>query len=314
MLPKERINIGVSSCLLGETVRYDGGHKRNRYITDSLSDYFNYVSFCPEVAIGLGVPRPVIRLIKDGDQVRAVMPDDNNRDLTDDLYSYGKNIGGNIEHLSGYIFKSKSPSCGMERVKVYGKKGIPGETDTGIYANAIMQTQPLLPVEEEGRLNDPGLRDNFIERVLAYHRWQIMMKSGLTPASFIRYHSEHKFLIMAHNQEAGRKLGRLTANLKTNLPDIAATYINLFMQTLKKPTTKKNQVNVLQHMMGYLRKVIDKTDKQELMDSIDAYRDSEVPIIVPLTLIRHHLNKNPGLFIEKQKFLEQRPAILNTRR
>ena len=159
---QKKIVIGISSCLLGERVRYDGNHKHDRFITEVLSNYFNFMAFCPEVAIGLGVPRPTIRLERLNNKNRAILQTGHKSDITDDLHEYGCHIAKTQTTISGYILKSKSPSCGMERVKVHDENNVPSTTTSGIYANALMSTQPLLPIEEEGRLNDPDLRDNFI--------------------------------------------------------------------------------------------------------------------------------------------------------
>lgn len=311
---EEKITIGISSCLLGEAVRYNGGHKHDRYITGTLSEYFDFRPFCPEVAIGLGIPRPTIRLEKQSNTTRAVMPDADKRDVTDALNQYGLEIGQSQITISGYIFKSKSPSCGMERVKIYNDKGNQVALGTGIYADAIIRSQPLLPVEEEGRLHDADLRDNFLERVMVYHRWQSLYPKSMTPSGLINFHTEHKFLLMAHDQNVMRSLGRRIANLKDNPDHIATEYIQQFMQALKKPATRKNQTNVLQHIAGFFKDKLDKADRLELADTIEGYRHNDLPIIVPLTLIRHHLRKNPGIYIENQRFLEERPAALDTRR
>lgn len=310
----DKIPIGISSCLLGEPVRYNGGHKRDRYITDTLSRYFHFLPFCPEVAIGLGVPRPTIRLEGNEDSPRAVITDENKKDVTSQLDAYGRGIGEKHTSISGYILKARSPSCGMERVKIYDKNSIPSAKGSGIYANALMRTQPLLPVEEEGRLNDPALRDNFIERVFIYYRWQRMVKNGLTINALIQFHTEHKYLILAYNQNTMRELGRLVAHAKQNMKESADTYINEIMKVTKKPVRRNNQVNALQHISGFFKDRLDQDDRRELKNAIEDYRREEVPIIVPLTLIRHHIRKNPSDFLDDQVFLENRPSALDTRR
>ncbi len=311
----DKIRIGVSSCLLGEEVRFNGGHKRSRYITDILAEYFDYVPLCPELAIGLGVPRPPIRLVGKIDSPRAVCPDDDSIDATDDLDRYGRDIGTSHTFISGFILKSKSPSCGMERVKVYDHNGVPSPNGRGIFAKALMETQPLLPCEEEGRLNDPGLRSSFLERVFAFHRWQEIVASGLTPRDLVELHSEYKFLLMAHDQEAMRRLGRLVAEAGSgDLEAIGNQYISGMMKALAKPAKRTAQVNVLQHMAGYLSSGLDAGDRAELDETIHAYRTEELPIIAPLTLLRHHLRRLPQDYLERQKYLESRPAPLDPRR
>ena len=309
-----RIRIGVSSCLLGEPVRYDGGHKRDQRLTEELSEYFEYVPFCPEVAIGLGIPRATIRLQTSAAGVRALQPGSEERDVTAELAAYARQVAGSAAGISGYIFKSRSPSCGMERVKVYDHNGLPSGSAPGIYAAALRESLPLLPMEEEGRLNDPDLRDNFIERVLVYRSWQNMEQSGITAAALIAFHSENKFLVMAHSQTAMRELGRLVANLKGRIDQTARIYLERLMPALSKPASRSNQTNVLQHVAGFFSKVLDAGDRRELADAIDLYRREQLPIIVPLTLIRHHVRRYPQPYLAGQRWLEQRTPALDTRR
>jgi uncharacterized protein YbgA (DUF1722 family)/uncharacterized protein YbbK (DUF523 family) len=298
-----RIRIGVSSCLLGEPVRYNGGHKRDRYVDEVLSDYFEYLPYCPEVAIGLGVPRATIQLRAGAEGPRAIQPDAGGRDVTGDLARYGQRVAAAGSSLSGYIFKARSPSCGPARVKVYDRNGSPSGSAPGIYAAAIRKELPLMPVEDEGRLNDPELRDNFIERVFVYHRWQQMLARGITAAALIRFHTEHKFLLLAHSQAALRELGKLTSNLATELPEIVERYATRLMGALSRPARRGEQVNALQHVAGYFRNRIDAGDRRELTLAIDGYRDGRVPIIVALTLIRHHLRRHGNPYLEEQHFL-----------
>ncbi|HEY7840427.1 MAG TPA: DUF523 and DUF1722 domain-containing protein [Gammaproteobacteria bacterium] len=302
-MASRRIRIGISSCLLGEPVRYNGGHKRDRYITDVLSEHFEFLPYCPEVAIGLGVPRATIRLRGGATGPRAIQPDAGERDVTNELARYGRRVAAAEPSLSGYIFKARSPSCGPARVRVYDRNGSPSGSAAGIYAAAIREELPLMPVEDEGRLNDPDLRDNFIERVFVYDRWQRMLARGITPAALVRFHSEHKFLVLAHNQTALRELGRLTANLATGLPAIAERYGARLMDALSRPARRGDQVNALQHVAGFFRGRIDTDDRRELAVAIDGYRDGRVPIIVALTLIRHHLRRHGSPWLKGQHFL-----------
>ena len=206
------IRIGISSCLLGQEVRYDGGHKRNAYILNSLGDYFEFVPFCPEMAIGLGAPRPPMRLVKREDGVHAVGTQDPTMDNTEALRDYAFEVSGHSGDITGYILKKDSPSCGMERVRVFDKNNVPARTGSGIYAATLMECLPNMPFEEEGRLMDPVLRENFIERVFVYYRWQQMLHEGLTPAALIDFHSRHKFNLLAHDEPAYRRLGQLVAD------------------------------------------------------------------------------------------------------
>lgn len=243
-----RPRVGISSCLLGERVRYDGGHKRDRFIAEVLSRHFEFVPYCPEVAIGLGVPRPTIQLRRSTGGIRAIVSDAVQRDVTAALADYGHRIGRfEADNISGYIFKSRSPSCGMARVKVYGHDDVPIAEDSGIYARAIMETQPLLPVEEEGRLNDTGLRESFIERVFVYHRWQSLQASGLSTARLIGFHAEHEPALEAHDQKAARALGLRLAEADIDIEIVAADYIHQVMSVLSKPAEHDMQADVLQH-------------------------------------------------------------------
>ncbi|MEN8763260.1 MAG: DUF523 and DUF1722 domain-containing protein [Thiogranum sp.] len=308
------IRVATSSCLLGEEVRYDGGHKYNGYLTRTLARHFELIPFCPEVAIGLGVPRPPVRLVKNGGQVRVLGVDDPALDVTDDLLEYGRFVAFRLNSVSGYIFKRGSPSCGMERVKIYSDKGVPVDSGAGIYAQAIMQELPLLPTEEEGRLMDPVLRENFIERVFVYHRWQSLYRSELTPAKLIEFHTDHKFSILAHDESAYRQLGQIVADAgSADLLQLAEQYAVLLMVAMKKRATPKLHSNVLMHIMGFLKDKIDSGDKAELLDIVEKYRHGKIPLIVPVTLLKHHLRRHPDPYIQRQVYLNPHPQELMLR-
>jgi uncharacterized protein YbgA (DUF1722 family)/uncharacterized protein YbbK (DUF523 family) len=305
-LPR-RIRLGVSSCLLGQRVRYDGNHKHDRWISDTLGVHFEFVPVCPEVAIGLGVPRPPIRLVGDPDAPRAVGRDDPALDVTAKLAAYGKRMGRELDDLSGYIFKARSPSCGMERVKVYGSAG-GGKSGRGLYAAAFMAEQPLLPVEEEGRLGDPGLRENFLERVYAYRRWQELAAAGITAARLVEFHTVHKLVLMAHGPEHYRALGRLVARAgRGTARALAGEYIHGFMEALRHRATPARHANVLMHLMGYLKKQLTRDDKTELLELIHAFRQGKLPLAVPVTLLRHHFRHHPNAYVANQIYLQ--PAV-----
>lgn len=309
-----RIRIGVSSCLLGQEVRYDGGHKHSGYITQTLARHFEFVPFCPEVAIGLGIPRPPIRLVQTPSGVRARGVDQPDRDVTDALVAYGGHVAAEIGGFSGYLFKKGSPSCGMERVKIYTEQGMPATTGAGLYANAIMTAYPLLPVEEEGRLMDPVLRENFIERVFVHHRWQVLQASGLTAQKLVDFHTEHKFSVLAHHEETYRAMGRLVAEAgRRDLDELAAEYFHALMTALKHRATRRRHTNVLMHVMGYLKKHLDSGDKAELLELIERYRNGLVPLIVPITLLKHHLRRFPDPYINRQVYLNPHPDELMLR-
>lgn len=310
----EKIQVGISSCLLGQEVRFDGGHKRDSYITGTLSDYFNFVPFCPEAAVGLGIPRQPIRLVRRGEEVRAVGVKTPELDPTDDLAAFATRTVKQLCYISGYILKNASPSCGMERVKVYNEKGMPERIGVGIYAKVLMEKLPLLPVEEEGRLGDAVLRENFIERVFVYHRWQQMVNDGLTAGKLVEFHSDHKYLILAHDQEAYRQLGRLVADAgKSDIEMLAAEYVATLMPALKRPATPRQQVNVLQHLLGFLKEHLDRSDREEMVETIGQYRQGLLPLIVPITLIRHHFRRNPDSYVLRQYYLSPHPKELMLR-
>ena len=310
----DTIPIGISACLMGEPVRHNGSHKRDAYINGTLAQYFNFHLLCPEVAIGMGTPRPAIRLIASNRGIRAVGSRDSSLDVTDKLTSYSHSTFEEIKGLSGYILKRASPSCGMERVKVYNQKNMPDPVGSGIFAAEIMKQFPLLPIEEEGRLGDPNLRENFIQRVFIYHRWRIEFYGSLTIQKLTEFHARHKLIFMSHDQNQSRELGKIAALAnKENLQSIADEYISLAMQTLKKVATRKNHVNVLQHIQGYLKRQLDADDKKELVEVIQRYHQGDVPLIVPLTLFLHHFRKSPNEYIEQSWYINPYPAELKLR-
>jgi uncharacterized protein YbgA (DUF1722 family)/uncharacterized protein YbbK (DUF523 family) len=304
----KKIPIGISSCLLGEQVRFDGGHQRDAYIVGTLSEYFDFHPFCPEVAIGLGIPRPTIQLVKVGNAIRCVGVKDPELDVTDRLRDVADQQKDSHAGLCGYILKKDSPSCGMGRVKVYvGDQ--PHQNGSGIYAQEMMRNNPLLPVEDEGRLGDPGLRENFIQRVYVFYRWKQLLAEGLSAKSLTRFHARHKLIIMSHADY--REMGQLLAGLtKDNLLPVAGSYILQLMNILKTVVSRSNHVNVLQHIQCYLKKELSEDDKAELCKIIERYRDGEIPLIVPLTLLKHHFRKSPDPYIEESYYLSPYPQEL----
>lgn len=315
--PADRIRVGVSSCLLGQKVRYDGQHKLDRFVASDLGAWFDFVPICPEMGIGLGTPRPPIRLVHIGEDVRARGVDDSTLDVTDRLAAYFDDVADQVAGVSAYILKRASPSCGMERVKVYSEKGHPGRAGTGIFAGAMMARFPNLPVEEEGRLNDPVLRENFIERVFVYRRWQAF-RSAPTPKGLIDFHARHKLQIMAHNQAAYRRLGQRVATAGTEaragrMEALLDEYEGGLMATLKRRATRRTHTNVLMHLMGYLKKQLDTADKQELLEVFGRYRHGTLPLIVPMTLLKHHFRRHPDPYVQGQHYLDPHPAELMLR-
>jgi uncharacterized protein YbgA (DUF1722 family)/uncharacterized protein YbbK (DUF523 family) len=309
-----KITLGISSCLLGNPVRHDGSHKKNQYVMESLSSWFEFRAVCPEAAIGLGVPRPAMRLVKTAEGIRMVVSKSPENDLTDRLIAWSENAVDNMHDLSGYILKSQSPSCGMERVRIFDHNGVPKKEAAGLFASTLMQAMPWLPVEEEGRLNDPALRENFIQRVYIYHRWQQMIARGISVASLMEFHQRHKLQLLAHNEAMYRQLGRHIAGVnRTNLEAVAQHYLQNMMHCMSQRATRKRHTNVLMHVMGYLKHKLTGQDKQELLDALEQYRTGLLPIVVPLTLLKHHLRVYPDPYIGNQHYLSPYPEALMLR-
>ena len=309
-----KIKVGISACLLGQEVRFDGGHKRSSFCERDLGAHFEYHPVCPEMAIGLGAPRAAIRLVKRHGEVRAEASN-GSFDVTDKLIAFSEQKASQLDFLSGYILCAKSPSCGMERVRIYGannegsaKEGI------GLFAKALMEANPLLPVEEDGRLCDPILRENFVLRVFAYHDWQQLCARGITAAALIRFHSRYKYLVLSHATTHYRTLGKLLGNLgKANLQEVADSYIKGLMAALTLRANRRSHTNVLMHLQGYFKRVLTPAQKQELADTIDKYRTGIFPLLVPLTLIRHYLREYPNAYLSEQVYLNPHPDTLTLR-
>ena len=309
-----RIPVGVSSCLLGEEVRYDGGHKLDRYVTGVLGRWFEYVPFCPEALAGLGVPRPPIRLAGDPAAPRAVRVDDASVDVTIELEATSRRIVPELERVRGYVFKRASPSCGMERVKVHQAPGKSPRMGRGIFARTVMEAYPLLPCEEEGRLNDASLRESFVERVFALDRWRRAMAEGFTAARLVGFHTRHKLLLLSHSEVHYRAAGRLVADAGRREPaQVAGEYLRTFMEGMQRQATRRRHTNVLQHLAGYLKRRIDSGDRQALADLIDEYRTGAVPLVVPIRFLRHHFRHAPDRYAEMQHYLEPCPDALALR-
>ncbi|MBQ56270.1 MULTISPECIES: DUF523 and DUF1722 domain-containing protein [Pseudomonas] len=307
--------IGISACLLGSEVRYNGGHKESRLCSRTLTEYFDFIGICPEVAIGLGIPREPIRLVGDPDAPRAVGTVDREFDVTAKLADYGSRMAGELTDISGYIFMQQSPSCGVNRVKVYQDNGRPSEPKgQGIFAREFCKRHPNLPVEEDGRLNDPVLRENFLTRVFAYAQWQQLCKDGLSRHRLIEFHSRYKYLLMATNPLQYKALGRLLGNMaKQELEPLAEHYFSELMRALKTCATRRTHSNVLQHLSGYLKQSLSSEEKQEMQQLIGQYRQGIVPLVVPLTLLKHHLRQHPDRYIAQQVYLQPHPENLSLR-
>jgi uncharacterized protein YbgA (DUF1722 family)/uncharacterized protein YbbK (DUF523 family) len=310
----DRLRLGVSSCLLGEQVRFDGGHKHDRFLTDVLGRYVEWVPVCPELEVGMGVPREAVRLEGDVDAPRMV----GTRTGTDHTSAMRRFASARVRQLSrldlhGYVLKKGSPSCGMERVRVYGGGGAPARRGRGLFADAFLRAFPLLPVEEEGRLHDPALRESFIERVFAYRRWRALAAAPGRGA-LVAFHTAHKFQLLAHSPAHYRAIGRLVAGQTAQrTPALVAAYGVAFMEALAVHATTAKHVNVLQHLAGFCREHLDAGDRRELAGVIDDYRRLLVPLVVPLTLLRHHIERHRIAYVQGQTYLSPHPKELMLR-
>lgn len=315
MTRKNKINIGISTCLLGEKVRFDGGHKRNRFITDVLSDHFAWVPVCPEVEVGMSTPRESLRLVEDGQRVRMVAPK-SGEDWTTRMEAYSqKRVQSLKDHqLRGYILKKDSPSCGMERVRLYNQHNMAERKGVGLYAKSLMEAYPNLPVEEEGRLQDPRLRENFITRVFAYDRWCNLRAQNPQPKDLVNFHTAHKMLLLAHSEPIYRDMGPLVAQAGSmEFESLLDQYEQKLMSALKTVASPKRHANVLYHLAGYLKEHLTQSEKQELLNAIEEYRLNWVPLITPLTLMQHHFRKLKHTWVDNQVYLNPFPRSLALR-
>jgi uncharacterized protein YbgA (DUF1722 family)/uncharacterized protein YbbK (DUF523 family) len=311
----QKIPIVISACLLGEEVRYNGGHKLSRLCANKLSDYFDYRSICPEVGIGMGIPRKPIRLLGNADSPRAVGVEDASVDVTDQLQAFARETLPTIQDICGYIFIKGSPSCGLFNVKVYRRDNpTPLNEGRGIYARAITDANPMLPVEEAGRLTDPVLRENVIARVFAYSRWQKLKAQDLTAAAIIEFHAAYKYSLMAHAPQTYSELGRMLADAGRHEPEeLGERYFSALMTALSSKANRKSNTNVLMHLQGYLKKNLQQQEKAKLAEVIEQYRKGIVPLVVPVTLLQHHFNNHPNEYISKQAFFDPYPPELSLR-
>ena len=309
------IRVGVSSCLLGEAVRYDGGHKRDHFLTDLLGRYVEWVPVCPELESGLGVPRPAMRLEREGRAVR-LREIGSGRDHTARMQRFAARHLRALRplELCGYVLKKNSPSCGMARVKVYAGGSMPRRDGRGLFAAALMQAWPSLPVEEEGRLQDPELRENFIERVFAYQRLRELFRGRWSVGRLVAFHTAHKLQLTAHSQPAYAELGRLVAAAKQQARAVLRRrYTGAFMAALARIATRSRNASVLQHVAGHLKQHLDSAARGELAELIHDYRRGLVPLVVPITLLRHHARTHAVDYLQGQTFLEPHPRELMLR-
>jgi uncharacterized protein YbgA (DUF1722 family)/uncharacterized protein YbbK (DUF523 family) len=319
-MPRARLRLGVSSCLVGRKVRYDGQHKRDAFLVDVLGAFVEWVPVCPELEVGMGVPREPIRLVGTAAAPRLVA-ERSGADHTDAMLRFAAARVRELEALGldGYVTKKDSPSCGMERVRVHGGRGGPPRRDgVGMFARVLLERLPLLPVEEEGRLNDPALRESFVERIFAYARWKGALAAGMRRGDLVRFHAAHKLALMAHSPAAYRALGAIVGALgKGAIGPAVEAYGRRFMEALKVPATRGRHANALQHAAGYFKRLLDAPDRAELAEAIADYGRGHVPLVVPLTLVRHHVRRHAGAhgidWLAVQTYLDPDPKELMLR-
>ncbi|GAB2936022.1 YbgA family protein [Hafnia psychrotolerans] len=312
----EHIPVGISACLLGENVRFDGGHKRLAFAVEQLAPYVRFEAICPEMAIGLPTPRPALRLVRLDDGVAMRFSNDESIDITEKMQGYAEQRIEPLGHLCGYILCAKSPSCGMERVRVYSANGKDGKkVGVGIYAAALMKRFPWLPVEEDGRLNDPVLRENFVERVFALYELNQLRASGLTRGKLMDFHSRYKLSLLSHSQPQYRELGRFVASMAewSSLEDYFIEYRQRLMDLLQHKATRRNHTNVLMHVQGYFRSQLNAHQRQELTQLIDRYRQGVQPLLAPITLLKHYMSEYPDEYLAGQRYFEPYPEALRLR-
>jgi uncharacterized protein YbgA (DUF1722 family)/uncharacterized protein YbbK (DUF523 family) len=314
-MSKDRIRLGVSTCLLGERVRYDGGHKRSRFLTDVLADYVEFVPVCPEVECGFPIPRESFRLFGDPESPRFITSR-TKQDFTERMTKWARKrvVELEKENLCGFVLKSDSPSSGMQRIRVYNEKGGVVRTGVGMFARQLLSHFPLMPIEEDGRLNDDGIRENFIERIFAYKRWQDLLASSKSRGGLVRFQTEHKLLILSHSRRHSDEMGRLVAHAKEIPPsELYRQYESLLLEALKVRATVRKHCNVLQHILGYFKKVLTADEKQEVLEIIEQYRKELVPLIVPITLLNHFVRKYDQPYLKQQCYLHPHPSELKLR-
>jgi len=313
-MTETRISLLVSGCLTGRSIRFDGGHKHNRYLMEVLGRHFELVSVCPEISAGLGVPREPIRLVSLVGDLRVRGTRDAALDVTDRIDRACEICLGHASRVAGAVLKRGSPTCGMERVKIYTLSGMPASIGSGIFARKLRESMPHLPVEEEGRLQDPLLRENFFTRVYVLHRWRTMLDGGVTPSQLVDFHTRHKMVLLAHSQALYRQAGPLVAEAgKAAIDDLAQRYFSLLMQALEHRASRRQHTNVLQHLLGHLRGQVDPGDRAQLRAAVDDYRRGLVPLVVPITLLKHYFRRQPDSYISRQYYLDPYPAELMLR-
>jgi uncharacterized protein YbgA (DUF1722 family)/uncharacterized protein YbbK (DUF523 family) len=309
------VKVGLSACLAGQEVRYNGGHKQSSLCLKTLSQFFKFYTFCPEVSAGFGTPRPTMRLIGQPQQPTLAFSDDDGSDLTQQLVDGFQNQLSQVDDYDGYILIKNSPSCGLERVKVYQQNGHPhNDPGRGLYAAALREKYPLLPMEEEGRLHDAHLRENFILRVYAHYNFRHEVLAKPTPHNLLQFHSRYKYVLMAQSQTAYKQLGKMLSNLAdVDLTRVLDAYFASFMKALAKPATRANHVNTMMHILGYLKKDVPSQARQKIVETIEHYRSGYVPLVTPLTLLSHYIEQTGSDYIRAQRYLAPYPEVLGLR-
>lgn len=312
---EDRIRLGISACLLGQNVRYNGGHKLDPFLRDTLGRYVEYVPVCPEVEAGFGVPRETMRLEGNVDAPRLVKTR-SRTDHTEQMRKWAEKRVKELEKedLCGYIFKKDSPSSGLMRVKVYNEKGMPEKKGVGLFARAFVEHFPLVPVEEEGRLHDPRLRENFIEQVFTLKRWRDTLSKNPGIAGIVDFHSRNKLLLMAHSPAHARSMGKLAAGAAyMDREALRRKYEEQLIGALRLAPTIKKHVNVLQHIMGYFKKQLSADEKQELLETFERFKAGYLPLLVPVTLLNHYVRKYGQAYLKQQTYLNPHPVELKLR-
>ena len=302
---RSKIPVGISACLLGERVRYDGGHKQSKFCLNHLSRVFEFETFCPEVAIGMTIPREPIRMVAPIDAPRVVGTVSKDLDVTEPLQEYGKKIAAYSENLCGYILMRNSPSCGLYSTKIYkNEHNLPGKY-AGMFARTLREENPILPMEEEGRLNDPVLRENFIAQVFAYSDWKKSVAQNPSPRAIVEFHSRYKYLLMAHGQAGYKELGQMVAKVGvSDLSEFCPAYLAKFMAAIARPANRKGHVNTMYHILGYLREQVQGEVRQEIVQMIEDYRKGVTNLSVPVTMLSHYLKFHGSDYINSQAYLE----------
>ena len=309
------VRLGVSACLLGERVRYDGGHKRDAFLTETLGPFVEWVPVCPEVEIGLGTPRDTIRLVGPDEPPRLVV-ERTGEDVSARMRRFATVKARELQTLGldGYVFKRASPSCGLFRVRVYSEAGEPGRVGRGLYAAAVVDRMPALPVEEEGRLSDARIRESFVERIFAAARWRVFMTGRPRARDLVAFHARMKYAVLAHSPAMYGSLGRLVARAGTSTSAaLCREYGAALAAALAVPASRARHVNVLQHMAGFFKREIGSDQRAELAETFEAYRAGLVPLVVPITLIKHHVRRLAIAYLADQVYLNPHPRELMLR-